>query len=312
MVITYLTLKAKIIYRFLAEIGIIRLLILLPFITFFYVMLFIKTNTIPYSSIVLIAIYTYSIIHYTLSRNDIYFLKVTTKNYKRLLFVDNILFSIPFIILNIKTAPIIILIGYFISHIDFNRILFVRNIKITKSLFKYGSIEWESNLRRYGIYSLIIWIVLYPISIIYQEKYLAFIALGGFCIDSASIFLNTDPSIYLIQFQSRHTFLKHKLLRILTNIYLPTIIFAFAIFTVFPDQLIILLFICLIGFAYIIAAFTIKMAVLNNQFILTIIQIVFFAITIGILFNHSLIILFLIFIIYCTIKALNNLKEIYD
>jgi len=115
MVVPYLKLKSRIAYRALAEIGLFRLLFLLPFVGVLFFVMVKQTNQLSYSWIILILIYASLILHYNFSRKDIQFLKITLKKYWLILFIDNIFISVPFIFLDFKITPILFLFAYLIA-----------------------------------------------------------------------------------------------------------------------------------------------------------------------------------------------------
>jgi hypothetical protein len=311
MLIAYLKIKSRIAYRVIAEIGLFRILFLLPFVGLFYFVIFKLSNKISYSWIITTLIFCFLIIQYNFLRKDTELLKILSKKYWQFFFVDNILISVLFILIDFRIAPILILAGYFIARLDKKRLSFLSNFKITRSIFKTGSIEWESTFRQHNVYMLIIWLSAFIFSIALKEKHFAMIALGGLGIDAGTVFLKTEPLWYIKQYRNKTAFLKHNFIRILFNVGLPILIFDLAIIAIFPDQFGIFILIFFFIIFYLIAAFTIRLAVLDHQLILNLIQMLFLALVIAAFFNIGLVILLFLFIVYVSITALKNLKMIY-
>ena len=159
---------------------------------------------------------------------------------------------------------------------------------------------------------LVIWLLAFVFSFVIKEKYFAFIALIGLGVDAGTIFLKTEPLWYLKQYRNRIAFLKHNFSRIIFNVGLPFLIFDAVIIAFFPAQFEILISIYFAIIFYLLAAFTIRLAVFDNQLMLNIIQIAFLALVISSFFNMLFLILLFLFLLYISIEAYKILKVIYD
>lgn len=312
MLTAYLKLKLRIGYRALAEIGLLRILFLLPFVVLLCVFVFIQTHKFKFSWIILTLTCVYLILQYRYSRKDADLLKIFSKGYWQFFFVDSILISILFIALDFRIAPILFLFAYLIARFSIKNQSTSKKLKLTRSIFIKGSIEWESTFRQYNLYTLIIWLLAFVFAVVGHEKYFAFVALGGLGVDAGTLFLKPEPLWYLQQYRNKGALLKHSLSRILFNVALPLLFFDVLIIAVFPDQIGILISIYFVVIFYLVGTFVVRLAVSDQQLLLYIIQGVFLSLVVAALLNVSFLIFLFLFMAYVLITAYKNLKMIYD
>ena len=140
------------------------------------------------------------------------------------LFIKCLLLSIPFFVLNIYIGLVMITIGsicvYLLSGIN------IRNAKAFPSLYRKTSYQWLSSFRREGLWVLLVGFILFVIAL-YNDNSNMLRAVFGWlmCVPCFVSYYNTpDTQAWLVNYKGVSFLLRSKLVELLFNASLPTLI----------------------------------------------------------------------------------------
>jgi hypothetical protein len=225
MIKIYLKHKWLRIVRHIKEIGLLRFIFVFAFSLFVFSLLYsFLSKWSVFTISTLLILYVLTVMSFTYTRSDYKFLKCLIPKYKKIIWIDNILISIPFIICNYQLTPIILLLSFFLSYTYFS-LLKVKNRK-KRNYFMKGSIEWISAFRIYNKFTKPLWIMIFIFGCVYQQEEFLLIAIAGFLFDNYLFFM-ADHQYYIKQYLIPNQLIIDKLKRL----YLNTIITVLLLFS---------------------------------------------------------------------------------
>lgn len=310
MIETFLIQKIIRLKRYIAEFGLFRVLFLLFIFLSIYISFIRYVNNNTYSFLIILIVYTLIIITYTNKRKDSRFLQNLTPKYKILFWIDDLLFSLPFIILDYRTIPFVLIISILIILLNFKFPHF--SIRRKKTFFMDGSIEWISAFRTYNKYTLPIWLLFFIFTLVQSNQVAATISLIILIIDNSVFFL--DEKIYYVkQYLGVQKIIIDKIKRLYLNSVFPLSLFyiLFSIYFNIPSGA---FFLGFINFnIYYLGALFIKLSLIPSGYYTHAIFIgLYMAVFISSfyipIFSIALIFIFILSFIF----AVKNLKTIYE